>query len=858
MENKIIKILAIDDNRDNLIILKALIEEAFPNAEVHTTIKGKEGINLAAEIVPDVILLDIIMPGIDGFEVCRQIKADTQLFDIPVVFTTALKGDKDNRIRALESGADAFLSKPIDESELVAQIRAMLKIKDANMLKKREKELLVEQVEEKTKELRQATEQLRRSEAMFRMLAENAMVGVYLMQDGKFVYANRTILEMFGYESKELIGHETLMLIYPEDHEYAFVNRRRRATGLTGKIEYEIRGLKKNQDVIILAVASSSIEYDNKPAVIVVMRDITESKELENSLRDSEARFRTLADNTLIGVYMTHNGKFAYVNHTIAEIFGRTADEMIGVDALEVIHPDDNHVVTDYRARRREGELGKFEYEVRALRPDGTIRNVAGVASATLINGKPIIIGAMRDITESKAAIEKLIESEERFRVLAENTLIGVYIAKNMRISYANKTLMEIFGFDDSEILGIELPNLIYPEDRQAIFGLRDKLFAGDITKAEFEARGVRKDGQINNLDIMVSAVVIGNQKLTIGAIQDITGKKHAYDSLRESEEFFRNSFENASLGACLSSLDGVFLRVNEMFCKSIGYTADELVGLPFNAITHPDDLNVGLDVLSKLTCGEIERAEFEKRYIHKNGHTVWCRLSAGIVRDNENRALYIVTYAQNITEQKRIEEEIEVRNNQLMTAAMETIECLGFVVETRDPYTSGHQRRVAGLAAAIAEDMGLSVNQISAIRIAGTVHDIGKMSIPAEILSKPTKLNEYEYNYIRQHAENGYQILNRIHFPWPIAEIVYQHHEHIDGSGYPRGLTGDQMTIEGKILCVADVVEAMSSHRPYRPALGIDRALDEIKQYSGSSYDAKVVSACIRLFVEQGYQLDS
>jgi putative nucleotidyltransferase with HDIG domain len=253
---------------------------------------------------------------------------------------------------------------------------------------------------------------------------------------------------------------------------------------------------------------------------------------------------------------------------------------------------------------------------------------------------------------------------------------------------------------------------------------------------------------------------------------------------------------------------------------------------------------------------GEIDRAIFEKRYVHKTGGIVWCQLSVGMVHNREGKPLYFVTYIQNITEQKNNEQLIAQSNQQLQTAAMEAIECLGYVVETRDPYTSGHQRRVADLAAAIAAELDLPESQIHAVRVAGTVHDIGKMSIPAEILSKPTVLTEFERTFVQQHAESGYQILSRIHFPWPVAEIVYQHHESIDGSGYPRKLTGDAIMLEAKILSVADVVEAMSTHRPYRPALGVDAALEEILRYAGIKYDIDAVNACVKLFMDKGYQL--
>jgi putative nucleotidyltransferase with HDIG domain len=184
-----------------------------------------------------------------------------------------------------------------------------------------------------------------------------------------------------------------------------------------------------------------------------------------------------------------------------------------------------------------------------------------------------------------------------------------------------------------------------------------------------------------------------------------------------------------------------------------------------------------------------------------------------------------------------------------------QTVGALATALEIRDPYTAGHQRRVSQLATAIAEEMGLSKDQIEGIVVAGTIHDIGKIYVPSEILTKPGKLSELEFTLVKTHCQAGYDIIKEIEFPWPVADIILQHHEKINGSGYPHGLTGPEILIEAKILMVADVVEAMASHRPYRPSLGIDAALEEIFRNKGILYDPEVVDACIRLFLK-GFKL--
>ncbi|MBW1768368.1 MAG: HD domain-containing protein [Deltaproteobacteria bacterium] len=203
------------------------------------------------------------------------------------------------------------------------------------------------------------------------------------------------------------------------------------------------------------------------------------------------------------------------------------------------------------------------------------------------------------------------------------------------------------------------------------------------------------------------------------------------------------------------------------------------------------------------------------------------------------------------------LEQIVEDRTVRLQGALEGIIHAMTRTVEARDPYTAGHQQRVATLAVAIAMEMNIPQDQIEGIRMAGMIHDLGKISVPAEILSKPTRLTDIEFALIKAHPRVGYDILQEIDFPWPIALMVLQHHEKINGSGYPQGLSGEDILLEARILCVADVVEAMASHRPYRPALGIEKALDEISKNRKVLYDPEVADACLRLFKEKGFEFE-
>lgn len=229
---------------------------------------------------------------------------------------------------------------------------------------------------------------------------------------------------------------------------------------------------------------------------------------------------------------------------------------------------------------------------------------------------------------------------------------------------------------------------------------------------------------------------------------------------------------------------------------------------------------------------------------------------NASTLRDSLNQASGAVIVFRDDTERMKSRQNLQESFEKLRKTMGGIIETMARMLETRDPYTAGHQRRVSDLARTIAYSMNLSEDKVEAIRMSSIIHDIGKISIPAEILSKPGKLSDIEFNMMKTHPQTGYDILRNIEFPWDVAEIIYQHHEKIDGSGYPRGLKNDEIMMEAKIITVADIVEAMASHRPYRPALGIDSALEEIQKNRNMSLDADIVDNCINLFRNQGYNM--
>jgi putative nucleotidyltransferase with HDIG domain len=224
---------------------------------------------------------------------------------------------------------------------------------------------------------------------------------------------------------------------------------------------------------------------------------------------------------------------------------------------------------------------------------------------------------------------------------------------------------------------------------------------------------------------------------------------------------------------------------------------------------------------------------------------------------EREGKIVGIQAIIRDIAERKRAEEELKQSFENLRRVLEGTVHALAATAERRDPYTAGHQQRVSQLACAIAKEMGLQEEQIEGIRVAGILHDIGKIYVPSEIINKPGRLTEVEMALVRTHPLVGYDILKTIEFPWPLAQIVLQHHERVNGSGYSSGLSVEEILLEARILGVADVVEAMASHRPYRPALGLEKALEEISQNRGVLYDPEVADACLKLLAEKGFEFE-
>ncbi|MGE4519644.1 MAG: HD domain-containing phosphohydrolase [Desulfobacteraceae bacterium] len=332
--------------------------------------------------------------------------------------------------------------------------------------------------------------------------------------------------------------------------------------------------------------------------------------------------------------------------------------------------------------------------------------------------------------------------------------------------------------------------------------------------------------------------------------------RKKLMESLKKSRERFKSLIETTSDWIWESDGKGRFTYSSPRVEELIGFSIEDIMNK-----TIIDFLPVHLRGLYResyenmLVQGKPFKG-FEVTGLAKNGKNVVLEINAVPVFSETGELLGYRGVTRDITLRKMAMEALEKSRDSLHANLEETVKSLASAEEKRDPYTAGHQTRVDRLACAIARELELPAKQIEGLHFAALLHDIGKIALPSEFLSKPTVLSSQEHEIIKCHAENGYDILKNIHFPWPVAEIVHQHHELLDGSGYPKGLKGEDILFEAKILTVADVVEAMSSHRPYRPSLGIEASLDEIRTGRGIKYDEAVVDACLNLILEKNFDI--
>jgi PAS domain S-box-containing protein len=590
-------------------------------------------------------------------------------------------------------------------------------------------------------------------------------------------------------------------------------------------------------------------------------------QQAEEALFQSEAKYRAVVESSLVGVFIIQDGLLRFVNKRWCEIYGYTYDEVVNkVSPLDLTPPEDKKIVEENIRKRLSREIDHVEYEPRAMRKDGTIIIVKILGSFTLYGGRPAISGTVIDVTEHR-------RSEEALRISQAQLSDAMNLARIVYWEYDhtdnvfifNDAFYALYGTTAEQEGGYRMTReeyiqrFVHPDDLPIVLrGAERNLARTDLEFfSDLEHRIIRRDGKV--LYIVARANIVkddsGRVVKRYGANQDITERKKIEVALTESEARYGTAMECSSDGIAIGK-GGLNVYVNRKFLEMFGFEKpDEVLGKPATIIAHPEDRNVLVEMNRKRRKGEYVPDKYEFRGLHKDGRALFIEVSAAIFMYRGEA--HSLAFLRDITSRKMGEEELAETTEKLRKSLAGTLQAMAHTVEIRDPYTAGHEKRGSALARSIAQEMSLSKDAIDTVRMAASIHDIGKMSVPAEILSKPTKLSEVEMDLIKIHSQAGYDILTDSQLPYPVAETVLQHHERLDGSGYPQGLRGDQILLEAQIIAVADTVEAMASHRPYRPALGIDAALEQIEKDKGMLYNTEAVNACLHLFREKGFTFE-
>ncbi len=835
-------LLAVDDRPDNLFVLEQLLAAHLPEIKLLAAPDAEAGLKLAASEAIDGALIDVQMPGMNGIEMCRRLKGDPRTASIHVILVTAHRATPELKAQGLEAGANDFITQPIDNIELAAKLRVMLRLRAAENALCRERDHLEETVRERTQELRDA-------EYRYRTLFNAAADAIFINDlEGRVLEVNEEACRLLGYTREELLHLTVSDVATPE-----YLARRPellKQLRTAGHLVFETEFVTRDGRIIPAESSSRMMELQGRPAVLSIARDITERKRVEANLRQSEEKFRLVFERAPIGImHYDQTSTVTDCNEKFAEIIGAPKEKFIGFNMIRQLS---EKKMREAVAASLRGEVGYYEGDYLSvtagkLTPVRTIYQPIFSLQGVLSGGVTIF----EDITERKKAEEALRESEKRNRAILRTAMDGFWrVDLQGRLLEVNEAYCRMSGYSEDELLAMRVSDLEAAETPADIATRMQKVIAQG--QERFDTWHRRKDGSIFEVEVS------GQHKRAEGEqvfafLRDITDRKRAEEALRENEELYRSLFESMLNGFAYCKMlfeenrprDFIYLAVNSSFealtglKNVVGKKVSEVI--PGIGESDPELLKIyGRVALT----GKPERVE-----IYVEALKMWFSLS---VYSPERE--YFVTVFDVITERKRTEEALKESLARITEVQYGTIEALATVTAARDPYTAGHQTRVTQLACAVAREMGLPADRVAGLRIMGLLHDMGKISIPAEILSKPGRLSDMEFNIIKSHAQAGYEIVKEIQFPWPVAQVVLQHHERLDGSGYPQGLKDDEIILEARILAVADVVEAMSSHRPYRPGLGIEAALDEISTNRGILYDADAVDACVRLFEEKRF----
>lgn len=731
-----------------------------------------------------------------------------------------------------------------------------------------------------------------KTEQAYLTIVENSLQGIAILQDGRVVFANPALERLSGYSRQELLSltpAQVINMVHPEDRAMVFDRMQKRLRGEEVLSIYDFRFIHKNGETRWVRVAANRIEFQEKPAILVISLDITKEKHVTERLEAIQQLGKQLAlvfspqeiaetiitgaKNLLgledIGLYFLDSSeeKLVLFSHSLETPPG---PERFPLEAKKGIVPfvartGQNVYLPDVsKDRRYVPGVKKTQSEFCVpLKSREKVIGVLNVESPKLDAFSPQdqkLIEALADVASvalSRAEyFQLLMESQERFDHLAQNSPDVIYRLRflpELRVDYISPAVKKITGYNPEDFYSDRdlWLKIIHPEDQPKV---KEMLNSIELFNRPIDLRWIRKDGQIiwgEHVNVPLYDD-FGHIIALDGIARDITEYKLSQEKIQENQKILLTLMDSIDDIIYVADTDTYEILFANSYTKKL--FGQELVGrFCYKEFQHLDS------PCSFCTNEKIKSLNYTPYYweyynpLTKRDYQIIDR----IIRWFDGRDVRL-EIARDITELKAKQKQISQYAEKVEELLHQVVNAFSSAMELRDPYTSGHQRRVAELSCALAQEMGFSEERLQGLRVAALLHDIGKgLFVPAEILNKPGPLTMWEMALVKVHPQAGYEVLKKVDFPWPVAEIVFQHHERLDGSGYPQGLKDEAILLEAKIIGVADVVEAMSSHRPYRPALGIEKALEEIESQKGCLYDPQVVEACLRVF-SRGFSFPS
>jgi len=853
MTERATQVLLVEDSPGDARLMREYLNEGGGRYEVRIAETLREAVESVGHWAPDAIVLDLGLPDSQGFDTFVGLQRATG--DAPIIVLTGMD-DEAVAMRTVHSGAEDYVVKGHLTPYLLGHsVRYAIE----------------------RHRLRAA---LRESETHHRQLLEAAPCLVCtLSPDGTTRFVNAHIRELAGYRPEEIIGENWWEILYPPEQR-AQVDVLYRAFERGDVIAQEMTLRTKDGENRV--VSWNSFNRWNEDGRLVEIRgagvDITGRTRAEETLRRTNRALRMLSEcNQRLVRAATERGLLDEMSDAVVRFGGYACC------CIALKHGEDWS--WDASVRANGGDIDRSGEDTPCCRiTPAALGEVAGGGELTIfdrdsacagcaeaadgscegrvvallpLRSEDAMIGALAIAADDRASfgeefvpllreladdltygIDSLrrraahVEAAERIRFQAQllDRVGQAVIATDTagHVIYWNPGAEATFGWAADEVIGRPIVEITPSEEMEGrAHEIMADLRRGRSWSGEFRLR--RKDGTTFPGIVTDSPIYDPDGEIVgmIGVTTDIS-------ELKESERRYRALFEEALMPIMVADRAGRYIDANSAALRFLECTREELLERSAFDFAPPGRREEQVQEHSPFDAPRTLETEYS---IGDRTKT----LLLNIVPVETAGTTVMFGIGQDITQLK----DADRRRQRSLQG---TIEAVGAITELRDPYTSGHQKRVAALSYAIAKEMGLADDRIEGLHAAGLMHDIGKMAVPAEILSKPSALTSTEFEMIKVHPSVAYDVLKRIEFPWPVADIVVQHHERLDGSGYPSGLRGDEMLLESRILAVADVVEAMSSHRPYRPARGLDAAVKEIRREAGSKFDGPAVEACTRL----------